>query len=250
MFLVSTLERNLTARRLLRSANDRRCLRPLLSNAFVDAAIKWLPILPAPVRVLVDVGAARGEVAAELNTLYGLTRAVLIEANAKQLEHVKDRKLAEQVDVFVCAAGRTAHTATFNILQSVDSSSLLPPKVKAAEAAFPGFGFEAAAKVTVQVRPLDDIVRECRLERIDLLKVDVQGAELEVFRGAGETLKRTRFIHSEIAFTSLYEGQPVFHEVYEYLRKDFELLGLSGVVCDRQGNPIQGDATFVNRRSF
>lgn len=248
MFLVSTIERNLTARRLLRKAVDPKAYRLLLGEAVVDASIKWLPILPGPVHTLVDVGAARGDVAAELDALYGLQHAVLIEPNEQQLVQLRARTFSGRTSIHDCAVGHTAHTASFNVLESVDSSSLLQPKVAVAEESFPGFSFGSAAKIMVKVRPLDEIAREAGLGVIDLLKVDVQGAELDVFRGAGGVLERTRVIHVEVGFTPVYEAQPLFHQVYDFLRDRFELLGLSGVVCNASGIPIQGDATFVNRR--
>jgi FkbM family methyltransferase len=43
---------------------------------------------------------------------------------------------------------------------------------------------------TVRGRPIDDVVQELEVQRIDVLKVDVEGAELFVLRGAKDTLKR------------------------------------------------------------
>lgn len=43
---------------------------------------------------------------------------------------------------------------------------------------------------TVRGRPIDDVVKELRLERLDVLKADVEGAELIVLRGAAGTLRR------------------------------------------------------------
>ena len=53
-------------------------------------------------------------------------------------------------------------------------------------------------EVDVEVDTLDNIVKEFSINRIDLLKIDVEGAELEVLKGAKESLKITRNIAMEL----------------------------------------------------
>jgi hypothetical protein len=53
----------------------------------------------------------------------------------------------------------------------------------------------------VEVTTIDDVCRDLGLLRIDL-KIDVEGAELEVLRGAEESLKVTRNIAMELHFES------------------------------------------------
>src|SRR5262249_51443129 len=45
-------------------------------------------------------------------------------------------------------------------------------------------------KREIRLRRLDDVVKERGIERIDLLKLDVEGHELRVLEGAEETMKR------------------------------------------------------------
>jgi FkbM family methyltransferase len=70
-------------------------------------------------------------------------------------------------------------------------------------------------KVPVQTRRLDDLAE---IPAIDMLKIDVQGAELLVFKGAEEKLKRAVAIHTEVCFLHLYKNQPLFGDVDVDLR--------------------------------
>jgi hypothetical protein len=61
----------------------------------------------------------------------------------------------------------------------------------------------------------------------EALKLDVQGLELAVLRGAGAALDRVLLVESEVEFNLLYERQPLFGEIDEFLRqRGFFLLGL------------------------
>lgn len=52
----------------------------------------------------------------------------------------------------------------------------------------------------------------------DILWVDVEGAELRVFRGASRVLGCVRLIHVEVSFRPMQIGKPLFWEVAEYLK--------------------------------
>jgi FkbM family methyltransferase len=67
-----------------------------------------------------------------------------------------------------CAAGETQGVATLNVSAQVTHNSLLPLD-------------EAADKIQVAVRPLDTLVRPGG--RVDVVKIDVEGTELQVWRG-------------------------------------------------------------------
>jgi hypothetical protein len=104
------------------------------------------------------------------------------------------------------------------------------------------------ATIHVPIRTLDSVFADCGLERLDLLKVDVQGYETEVFAGGVDTLRRTRLLVTEVSFFEHYKGQPQFGEVYACLRElGFELRSLFGHSYDGRGLPLQCDAMFVNR---
>ena len=51
-----------------------------------------------------------------------------------------------------------------------------------------------------------------------MLKIDVQGAEVSVFKGGRQRLSRAVAVHTEVCFLSLYKGQPLFGEIDLELR--------------------------------
>jgi len=56
------------------------------------------------------------------------------------------------------------------------------------------------------------------IDRIDMLKIDIQGGELAVFKNASRKLADAVFIQTEVAYVPLYEGQPVLGELDLELR--------------------------------
>jgi len=106
--------------------------------------------------------------------------------------------------------------ATLNVCQYSGWTSLLRPS-PAALNVFPQFQPNAKVLEQIQVRThkLDDI---SEVRPFDLLKIDVQGAEMDVFHGATEHLKNAVAIQTEISFIALYDNQPTFGQVDVYLR--------------------------------
>jgi len=67
-------------------------------------------------------------------------------------------------------------------------------------------------------RRLDDLLPEIPGGGVDYLKIDVQGFELAVLEGAQKALQDTLVVHTEVEFVEMYERQPLFAEVDQFLR--------------------------------
>lgn len=106
--------------------------------------------------------------------------------------------------------------ATFYETSWVYTGSLFKPNQKVGEA------FTAlwetmipVAEHPVNTVALDDLLGD---QVIDYIKIDVQGGELAVFQGAERLLANTLVIHTEVEFVEMYENQPLFSDVDQYLR--------------------------------
>ena len=105
---------------------------------------------------------------------------------------------------------------------------------------------------TVTIRRLDDVIREERLdfEGPVMLKLDVQGFELSVLRGALETLPRVSVLQCELALIPSYEGGATFVEVREFLRERGFVLAhlIDGHANHETGELREVDGVFLNTR--
>ncbi|CAE8726148.1 unnamed protein product [Polarella glacialis] len=70
----------------------------------------------------------------------------------------------------------------------------------------------------MQTRRLDDLLPEIPGGGADFLKLDVQGYELAVLKGAVAALKEVLVVHTEVEFVEMYERQPLFAEVDQFMR--------------------------------
>ena len=100
---------------------------------------------------------------------------------------------------------------------------------------------------TVELRRLDDVLAGVNLTTEILLKIDVQGYEDKVIAGAEVVISRSKAMIVEVSFQRLYEGQALFDDVYEILkRKGFVYLGnLYQLLNPIDGGTLQADALFL-----
>jgi FkbM family methyltransferase len=107
-------------------------------------------------------------------------------------------------------------THTLKICRGLGFASLLQPD-QTVLTHFPGFSElgRVVDEITLVTRRLDDIAE---IRELDLLKIDVQGSELSVFRNGRAHLAKSVAVQTEISFLALYKDQPVFGDVSLELR--------------------------------
>jgi FkbM family methyltransferase len=150
-----------------------------------------------------------------------------------------------RLTIYPSAAGARAETRELHVTRDDDSSSLLPITERAI-GAFPGT--EEVATVATRTVRLDETVSPSNMRRPALLKIDVQGYELEVLRGAERLLPHVDEILVEVSFLELYEGQPTAADVVTFLAASgFDLNGVFGVTRDGRGRCLQADFLFSLR---
>jgi FkbM family methyltransferase len=100
-------------------------------------------------------------------------------------------------------------------------------------------------EIEVDTVTLESFLQAEAIPRIDLLWMDIQGAELAALKGLGTRLGDVALIHAEVEFEEIYSGQPLFPEVRAFLEAGgFRFLGFT--IYARHS----ADAVFANRKIF
>lgn len=104
-------------------------------------------------------------------------------------------------------------TMNVEIANNSQSSSILKPKHHLIQ--YPHIQFNKTEEV--EMITLDSFIKENNLKGYNFINIDVQGYELEVFKGALETLKNVDCIISEVNRAEMYEGCASVYEIDDYL---------------------------------
>jgi FkbM family methyltransferase len=141
------------------------------------------------------------------------------------------------------AAGSRRGSVTLNRTRSGSFASTLRP-IAGISAEY-GNSAELVGTEEVELSTVDAIAEQAGASEVGLLKIDVQGAEMDVLEGARKTLLRTTAVLLEINYVPHYHGACSFSEVHRFLEVEgFSLYGVSSPCLGRSG-ALWADAIFV-----
>lgn len=173
---------------------------------------------------VLDVGANRGQFAGELRQIGYSGLIVSFEPVASEFEALQDKFRTDSAwRGFRLALGSTQESKPITVQKLTVMSSLLEP-----------IAAETNCRTEIiEVRRLDELLPSV-LPGADpsriFLKMDTQGYDLEVFKGAAGCLERIVGIQSELSIQPLYKNMPHYLEALEaYEAAGFDLYNLSVV---------------------
>ena len=105
-----------------------------------------------------------------------------------------------------------------------DASSLHKPNKNFLDKFMNANASDIVKEENIKLTTLDAVFNEN--EKLDFLKVDVEGADLEVIRGGEKSLSDCLGIKIEVQYKERNIGSPLFSEIDDYLKKSYFLLEL------------------------
>lgn len=218
------------------------CWKALLGG--VAPAIEHRAVLrPLAIDGIIDVGANRGQFTLVCRMTHpGLPIVAFEPIPDEAATYRKVHGGRPHVHLIESALGKTTGTATLHLSKSADSSSLLPIGDRQKQL-FRDTG--EIGTIAVPVQRLDDLSDHWKGRIRQLLKIDVQGFELNVVRGAVETLKSCAYVYTECSEVALYDGQALRGEVEAFLQKQGFVIQGRYNEQKSNGQLIQADYLFV-----
>jgi FkbM family methyltransferase len=200
------------------------------------------------VDVLLDVGANVGQYVIETRAAGYAGRVVSFEPLSGAFAQLSEAAAQDALwEVRNHALGAADESAEINVSGNTFSSSLLAMEERHQRSA-PESAYVATEQIAVH--RLDSIWDEVVGDAESVyLKLDVQGFESQVLRGATSSMSAIAVIQAELSFVPLYQDAPLYRELIDMLDgMGFGLAGVEpGFEDPETGEMLQADGVFVRR---
>lgn len=174
-----------------------------------------MPFADHPI-VAVDIG-ARGGFEPDLHPLAFAVDAIGFEPEPTAFAALPSTHAWRSLRYLPVAVSGTGGTRTLHITRDGPSTTLLEPDPEVG-AAFGKTQFvEVERRVEIETATLGEALSRAGVAHIDYLKLDVEGAELEILKGAAALLEHALVVKAEVAFVAVRRGQPVAADIERHL---------------------------------
>ena len=171
---------------------------------------------------LIDIGARSG-VQAPWTSLREFVNFIAFEPDQEEYQALQATKRPGDL-IFNTALAESVGKRELRLTASRGCSSLYEPNCEFLNQ-FPDFSrFDVEKSVPVVTECLDSLIADGRLDGFDFVKIDVQGAELDILKGGSKSLMdNTLGLEVEVEFQPMYKGQPLFADVDQFVRSKLGL---------------------------
>ena len=169
-------------------------------------------------KTLIDVGSNKGQFSLMTRKFFP---NIMIHSFEPQIEILNLQKKilgTNNINYYNFALGSEKKELKLYITKRKDSSSVLRPILSNNK------NYIINEKKKISVKKLDELLDFKSIEKPSIIKLDVQGYELEVLKGSEKTLDYIDYVIAEISSTEIYENQTQADELIKFLEsKSFEI---------------------------
>lgn len=219
--------------------------RTLTKDLFTDIAFL---LQKREVKTILDVGANVGFVTYQFQKRFPQAEIYCFEPNPSVFQQLKQNYANEShIHLYRQGIADECGELLFNLNANSGTSSFLQPTK---------YHHDHQARHMLEpilspVITLDRFASESQIDHIDILKLDIEGYELNALKGAGQLLtdQNIDIIYTEVNLVRSYENQALFHELTAHLeRTNYHLFNLDSFIA--QETPVRqaiiGNALYIS----
>lgn len=170
-----------------------------------------------PIKTICDIGALHGMQAISLANAFPDARVFAFECNPTSIiQTVFNTGFTPNIQVIPLGVWDENQIRTFFMIDAYSggASSFLPLNFNEPVTQD---GNHNPVPITVGCITLQDFCRFTQIPHMDVIWMDVQGAELNVLTGLGDLIHKVKAIHTEVCFREYYQGQPLYPDIDKFL---------------------------------
>jgi FkbM family methyltransferase len=195
--------------------------------------------------LVVDIGANQGQFSSAIAHRYRQARIICFEPDPAAFQIIERRLSTSQFILNNSAIGGSCEDRIFYSCSRSHISSFYTAASGNREIGYQGFDWK---RIVVEQQTLQAALAGIKRSGVSLLKIDAQGAELEILGASEEELIKFQYILLEVPFVQLYEGQALFVEVLDELaRRGFALMEVLDFCYGDGGAIIECDVLFERK---
>jgi FkbM family methyltransferase len=196
--------------------------------------------------IVVDVGGGTATTAKIFSEYFPKNKIYVFEPIKASFGAIKSESNGHDNWVLVNKAiGSSIGSAVIHIANRITSSSLLDLNFEK-DGSFLSDSLQEKSQETIEITTLDLFLPN--EATIEVLKIDVQGFEMEVLKGGASTLTRTKVIVLEVSNHDGYKGAPLYYDLDTFLRNaGFELYDLLPSLRSKK-KLQEWDSIYVNKK--
>lgn len=200
------------------------------------------------IEVILDIGSQYGNESIVLKQAFRNSKVYAFECNPDAIKIW--RQNVKQKDILLVEKAVSDVEGTVDFYPINPYKTVTPHKdgnigASSLFKANPAYPYEKYSQdcIMIESTTIHTWAYENHIKRIDLVWLDVQGAELKALKGMEDLLTAVKLIHTEVSFKPVYIGQPLFKDIDAFLKKKhFLFIGFENI------SGWFGDANYINAR--
>ena len=198
-------------------------------------------------KIILEIGSRDAIQGIEFFRIFPRAKIYAFECNPKCIKTcIENTKNNKNIEIIPCAVFNKNEKKDFYSIVSHNGAGSLFSINEDLSKDYPEYRNLQKEKITVDAIRIDTWANRRGIKKIDLVWIDVQGAEYEVFEGMGEYLRNVQAIYAEVENKILYNDQKLMKDVSRLLNEN----GFSLLKYTQVSELLWGNAIYINNNLY